>query len=33
MSDGVERAVRDGAGLLDRVLGTQTADRIPCDDD
>lgn len=33
MSDGVEQAVRDGAGLLDRVLGTKTATRIPCDDD
>ena len=33
ISDGVEQTVRDGAGLLDRVLGTQTADRIPCADD
>ncbi|KAG1667699.1 hypothetical protein GQR58_018328 [Nymphon striatum] len=33
ISDGVEQTVRDGAGLLDRVLGTQTSDRIPCSDD
>ncbi|MCF2872161.1 hypothetical protein L0664_13880 [Octadecabacter sp. G9-8] len=33
ISDGVEQTVRDGAGFLDRVLGTQTADRIPCGDD
>ncbi|AKS46563.1 hypothetical protein SAMN05444287_1680 [Octadecabacter temperatus] len=33
ISDGAEQAVRDGEGLLDRVLGTQTADRIPCADD
>lgn len=31
VSEGVEAAVRDGAGLLDRVLGTQTADKIPCE--
>lgn len=30
ISQGVEDAVRDGAGFLDRVLGTQTADAIPC---
>lgn len=33
ISDGTEQRVRDGAGLLDRVLGTQTADAIPCQDD
>jgi hypothetical protein len=33
ISEGVEQRVRDGAGWLDRVLGTQTADRIPCGDD
>ena len=33
ISDGVEQTVRDGAGLLDRVLGTQTAARIPCQGD
>ena len=33
ISDGIEQRVRDGAGLLDRVRGTQTADRIPCQDD
>lgn len=33
ISDGIEQRVRDGAGFLDRVLGTQTADRIPCQDD
>ena len=33
ISDSLEGTVRDGAGLLDRVLGTQTADRIPCADD
>ena len=33
ISDGVEQTVRDGAGLLDRVFGTQTAERIPCADD
>lgn len=33
ISDGIEQRVRDGAGLLDRVLGTQTADAIPCQDD
>lgn len=33
ISDGVEQSVRDGAGLFDRVFGTQTADRIPCGDD
>ena len=33
ISDTVEQRVRDGAGLLDRVLGTQTAGRIPCAND
>jgi len=33
VSDGVEQSVREGAGLFDRVFGTQTADRIPCADD
>lgn len=33
ISDGVEQRVRDGAGLLDRMLGTQTADKIPCAND
>lgn len=33
ISDGAQQTVRDGAGLFDRVFGTQTADRIPCGDD
>lgn len=30
ISDTVDSTVRDGAGLLDRILGTETADKIPC---
>jgi len=33
ISDGIEQRVRDGAGFLDRVLGTRTAENIPCADD
>lgn len=33
ISDEMEQTVRDGVGWIDRVLGTQTADRIPCADD
>lgn len=31
--DGLDQTIRDGAGLIDSVFGTQTSDAIPCADD